>query len=230
MVQLLVVADDAAWEQLRQRDLMTVVDPMVLRTAELFFSGAPSDGRARSAIWAAIDANLAALMTFVDVVVTQVALPVFSYGAAFPDNNLFGLDQLAELLWPVAVSGDAYLSMVRSASAEVDRRMATAAAEGSLLDGILSELAAFEYEWRPLSLPDALSERDQRLHAFLLGLLVFDGFAQQLSVEGGRPAEQARRVVQPRRSRLFAEIALGNAPRDRKPTRTSRSLPRSPRS
>jgi hypothetical protein len=224
MNQVLEVSVASHWDLLRDRKLLSVVDPMVLRTADLFFAGAPADRDTRDKVWAAIDANLAALMTFVDVVVTHDELPVFSYETTFREARLLDLEPLSEILWPVAVTGQVYEQTTRSAIAEIDRwaRAASGAPAtagvglwsqldadaGDLLGSIVGELAAFDYDWNPPGVPEHLCTRDRRFYTFLLGLLVFDGFAQQLSIEGGAPKEQARRIVQPKRSRLFAEVVL----------------------
>jgi hypothetical protein len=96
---VLNVASPDDWETLRSRNLMTVLDPMVLRTADLFFSGPtriPEDER--DAVWRAIDANIGALMTFVDAVLVYDDLPVFSYERTFREGQLLELDPLTDLL------------------------------------------------------------------------------------------------------------------------------------
>jgi hypothetical protein len=70
-------------------------------------------------------------------------------------------------------------------------------------DEILGSLEAIQYEWEPrletleTQLPDA---RDKRLARFLLGQLVFTGYAQQTG---------APHVLAPRRSLLLTAVGLG---------------------
>jgi len=71
------------------------------------------------------------------------------------------------------------------------------------LSVILAELSAAEYDWNPSieGLAHRLeSEGEKRLAGFLLGGLIFGGYAQELS---------GRHILQPKRSRLFLAVALG---------------------
>lgn len=195
------------WETLRSRNLMTVLDPMVLRTADLFFSGPtgiPDDERA--AVWQAIHANLGALMTFVDAVLVYDNLPMFSYERSFQETRLLELDPLSDVLWPVQIHGLAYDECKQSAIAEIGPLRSISP---ELVDDVVADLAAFKYEWHPANVPYERAV-DDRFYAFVLGGLMFDAYAQKLSVEHGSPTEQAQRVLQPKRARLLAEVAIGH--------------------
>jgi hypothetical protein len=58
-----------------------------------------------------------------------------------------------------------------------------------------------------------LSPREQRLQSFLLGGLIFGGYAQQLSIEHETADFQAEHVLQPKRSQLFLASVLGDVGR-----------------
>ena len=67
---------------------------------------------------------------------------------------------------------------------------------------VLSELSAAEYQWKPHlgELEDQLtSTYEKELAAFLLGALIFGGYAQQMEGE---------HVLQPKRSRILLALAL----------------------
>ncbi len=54
----LTVSEEADWAELRPRQLTAVLDPMVVRTADLFISGASAVGDdRRDTVWHAIDAT-----------------------------------------------------------------------------------------------------------------------------------------------------------------------------
>jgi hypothetical protein len=203
---VLQVGSETDWDQLRQRKLMTVLDPMVLRTADLFFSGSAIVPRsAQEAVWQAIEANVGALMTFVDAVLLYEELPVFSYTATFHEGRLLTLDPLTDVLWPVLIHGAAYENCKDSALAEIGPLNAVPA---ELVADVLADLAAFSYEWQPAAPYDPAVQAP--FFAFVLGGLIFDAYAQRLTVDGGSPQDQAQRILQPKRARLLAEVALGH--------------------
>jgi hypothetical protein len=208
MNALIDVGSEADWEQLRSRNLMTVLDPMVLRTADLFFSGVKAVPEAlRETVWHTIDANVGALLTFVDAVLLYEELPVFSYWTTFHESRLLELNPLADVLWPVHIHGSAYEVCKNSALNELGPLDSVS---DELVKDVLTELTAFSYEWQPDE-PYG-SNVKAPFFAFVLGGLIFDAYAQQLTVEHGTAAEQAQRILQPKRARLLAEVALGHRP------------------
>lgn len=207
------LADDEDWRRLRaDRGIRTVVDPMVFRTAELFFRGqsramGPDGDLDASAVWTAIESNLDSLVTFVDCVVLNDRLPMFDYGVTFPDydaqitlRNVCNRDREPgdELLVPVTVRGGAW-------EGPHNKALATLAGQNpihkAVRDEIVGQLAAYEWDWQ-LTGPSASREdspADRRLEAFRYGGLLFSGYAQRLHGE---------HVIQPKRARLYLEGAL----------------------
>jgi hypothetical protein len=68
------------WASLRTHGLTSVIDPTLVRVAELFLRG---ERAATAANWAVIEANLASLIAFVDLLVLAPGIPVFDYWYSF---------------------------------------------------------------------------------------------------------------------------------------------------
>jgi hypothetical protein len=202
------------WQRLRTvGGIRTVVDPMVFRTAELFFRGrapahayGPGGELDPSTVWTALESNVDSLMTFVDCLVLNERLPMFDYGVTFrPDldagqlNLLDACNRNGELLVAVTV-------LDRASRAKA---LETLAGQNPIPESVRNELlrhlAAYEWDWR-LDLDTgahAVSSEPlparQRLDAFRYGGLLFSGYAQQLRGE---------HVMQPKRARLYLQGAL----------------------
>jgi hypothetical protein len=226
MQRLLTVQGEADWDQLRRRKLTTVLDPMVMRVADLFFAGAAGrePGR-REAVWHTIHANVGSLMTFVDAVLLWDEIPVFScapapapaaaFAFAFAEGRLLEREPFAGLFWPVHITGDEKRACQASAIAEMGR---VNGADPALVNRVTEELPGYGYEWQPESLPGAPSpampEPRRRFLDFVFCGLLFDAYAQRLSTEEGGQPVQAQRVLQPKRARLLAQVATGAAAAD----------------
>lgn len=207
----LQVSRNADWAQLRERNLMTVVDPMVFRTADLFLSGrsffASDDNRADQ-VWKTISKNIGALTSFFDGIIMRQQLPIFSYTATFQEGRLLELNGQGDFLVPVVVAGEVYKQSKASALQELQ---VSKPIPQQLADDILTEMEAFGYAWQPdFDGLGSLTPDEQRLQSFLLGGLLFGGYAQQLSIRHGTAEQQAEHILQPKRSRLFLAASLGD--------------------
>ena len=197
------------WDKLSE--LGVVVDPFVFRIGQLFLQG---KGVARDR-WEAIESDLGALVKFFDLIVLHDQLPAFNYYDTFdfPDGRDFveyndGLREMVnaegdETLVHVDVVHAVYLQAKNAALDQLGRRIddGPLAAPDSARE-ILAALDAVRYEWKPNlgTLEEKLpEERDQQLARFLLGQLVFTGYAQQIG---------APHVLAPRRSSFVASAAL----------------------
>lgn len=209
------MAQQSDWAQLRQKRLMTILDPMVFRTADLYLAGraavAGSDNARAEEIWTAIDRNIGALAAFFDALILRTQLPIFSYTATFPNPYLLRLNEEHGFLTPVLVTGQVYKTAKQSALQEL---RAAKPLPQTLAADILQEMASYGYAWEP-GLEDLgpLTDEERRLTAFLLGGLLFGGYAQQLSNKRGSVDERAEHVLQPKRARLHLAAALGDVGR-----------------
>jgi hypothetical protein len=199
------------WEKIPAEGLNVVVDPMVFRTADVFLRGL--SGLARSSepkhpgtMWSAISSNIGSLCTFIDTLILEDRLPMYDYGMTYPSDIDTGKHVLvelcnedAEVLVSVSVRGTAYQEMKQAAVAMMndfpDVPQATAAE-------ILSELSAFDWEWRPDLWRDEKQGDDSQervLDAFRYGGILFSGYAQRTGAE---------HILQPKRARLYLAMSL----------------------
>lgn len=198
------------WAVLARQGLDVVIDPFVFRVGQFFLEGQEAGPDRRGAI----ESDLGALVNFFDLVVLHDQLPAFNYPDTFDhnfDQTVEFRDRLGDVL---NVEGDKTLVHV-----DVEHHMYRAAKEAALdqlsrrmdegpfvtratADEILRALDSVQYEWEPRlevlepRLPDV---RDQRLARFLIGQLVFAGYAQQTG---------APHVLAPRRSTYLAALSL----------------------
>jgi hypothetical protein len=183
-----------------------VVDPMILRSGEIFLRGA-AGARDPSAAWEFLAMNLHAVGTFFDRLILDERIPVFNYsdsfdlGQNFDQRTLSYVNSDGEILVDVDVDYGTYHEVKRAAVAELEKLYAG----GSGVDAqeaynILGELSASGYAWYP-HLGDLVlaNEQEKRLAAYILGGLIFGAYAQ---------ASGADHLMQPKRSRLFLALSL----------------------
>lgn len=207
----LYIYGQGAWDDLVTRGLDLIVDPMVLRTGQFFLEGAPSDVTAADRKWSVIEQDLGALAAFFDLLVLRQRFPAFNYEDTFDPGPNVG-DPLGDL---VNSEGDKVLfhidveyHMYRQAKAAALDELQGAIARGGVMteavaNEILRTLESTRYEWAPSleQLEDRLLDaREQRIARFLLGQLVFAGYAQQTG---------APHVLSPGRSRLATAVGMG---------------------
>jgi hypothetical protein len=202
----IVIGGPKDWAVLARQGLDVIIDPFVFRVGQFFLEGREA-GPDR---WRAIESDLGALVNFFDLVVLHDRLPAFNY----PDTFAGALEFRGRLGDVLNVGGDKTLVQVDvehhpyseakvAALGQLSQRMD----EGPLVtrataDAILRALDLVQYEWEPRleilepRLPDV---RDQRVARFLLGQLVFSGYAQQTG---------AQHVLAGRRSTHFAAASM----------------------
>lgn len=74
------------WKTLAEHDLDLVVDPMILRSGDLFLQG-KKRAVDPQAIWGFLDKNLHSLGMFFDGIILHEQIPVFDYAATY-DHEL----------------------------------------------------------------------------------------------------------------------------------------------
>jgi hypothetical protein len=153
----------------------------------------------------------------VDAVLAYEDLPLFSYWSTFPESRLLHDEELSDVFWPVQVTGETYAACKASALSEVT---ALGQPAPDFMRDVVDELAAYDYEWQP-EMPIHEGSPDDpkvRFLAFALGGALFDAFAERISGDDDL-GDQAQRILQPKRARLFAELALGRAASSADPER-----------
>lgn len=202
-----------AWDELVQRNLGIVIDPLIFRLGQFFLEGKAGAEADNDRRWRAIESDIGALVSFFDLIVLHEQLPAFNYHDTF-DARLDFQDRLGAVL---NTSGDKTLvhvdvehQMYRAAKEAAIDQLRRRLTEGPFVskataDEILATLAAIQYEWEPSleGLEPELKGQDQvRLARFLLGQLVFAGYAQQTG---------APHVLAPKRSLMLAAVGLRTA-------------------
>lgn len=191
-----------------------VVDPMILRCGELFLRGSANTYNPPDA-WDLLDKNIHALATFFDRLILDEKIPVFDYSFTFDviqnfeERTLAAVNSDDEVLVDVNVRQDAYMQVKDAALAEL-RRLYAGGVGGigvqqaneilAELTTVVGELTSSGYAWYP-NLGDLVfaNPAEQRLAAYILGGLIFGGYAQLAGSD---------HLMQPKRSRLFIALAL----------------------
>jgi hypothetical protein len=182
-----------------------VPDPMILRAGEIFLSGADNAvhmQRGEAQVWNALEQNIDGIIEFFNIVVTRDAIPLFTYEDTFTtpqslENVLSFMVQRVQIAEPVyrAIKAGALLNLAHLDFSRLDP-----------ISHLLSELDAFRYDWQPrldVYGADELEEARSKfanlagptltVAQFLLGSLIFSGFAQ---------ASHTTHYIQPKRSRF----------------------------
>lgn len=212
---MLTVTTAGDWAEVRRRGLLTVVDPMVYRTGEVFLRGRKATGSndGARAVWGALSQNVDGLMLFFDELMLHDQLPIFDYSATVDDPPGMEMPEIvalvnerSEVLVQVSVG---YEASVAARQPAVDQLVALQPVDDALADAVVSELSAFDYRWRPM-LPElgVLDERARAIATFRYGALLFAQYAAELSDEWAPLDQQPEHVLQPKRSRLLLATAL----------------------
>jgi hypothetical protein len=189
-----------------------IVDPLIYRMGQIFLQGAREARSEQSVDWPVLAQDLGALITFFDLLILHERLPALNYTDTFDiglnfSESLGGLvNRGDQKLLSVDVQYGPYMTTKEAAVEQLRSRIA----EGPFVDAsvareILSTIAAVDYRWNPdlLGLEAELPPNQQELARFLLGILVFAGYAQQCG---------ASHVLSPRRSAITAAVGLRSWP------------------
>lgn len=184
-----------------------VVDPMIMRCGEVFLRGrigAIDEWGARDLLLQ----NVHALGTFFDRLILDEKIPIFNYadtfdiGQNFDTRTLGHVNNREEILVDVDVTYMEYERVKLAAVAELSKLYESGERGVNAQDAysILGELNTSGYAWYPradgLPLPN---QDEERLAGYILGGLIFGGYAQLAGVD---------HLMQPKRSRLFLAVSL----------------------
>ena len=209
----ITITQHSDWTKLTDQGLRTVIDPMVFRCGELFLKGAQGIPDPEHT-WKLLNKNIHALGMFCDSIITNEYLPVFNYGDTFDamlnfdQRTLTKINDKEEVLYDVNVEYEVY-HQIKSAAIEELQMLYEGEnkIKSSEVKDILSELEVAGYAWNPSI--EVLEEKlinpsEKTLAAFLLGGLIFTGYASVLGSE---------QIIQPKRSRIILALALGASSR-----------------
>lgn len=168
--------DLAEWPRLfRQADFDCVLDPMVVRAAELFAGGSSycrkiaPQGQDQ---WSAIENNLDGVLAFFHVLMTRERICLINYGETF-------MSQLTTWLGNIVLNVDTaavYGSLKQRALARLET-MADSLPQGPSLD-LDKQLLATGYFWQPSLGGLQVKPEAEAAARFILGGLIFGEYAQ----------------------------------------------------
>jgi hypothetical protein len=201
------IKEDSDWNKLTAQGLETVVDPLVFRCGELFLKGAKTADADK--IWELLNLNLHAVGMFFDALILKEKLPVFNYADTFDSQLNFDqrvltqINDYDEVLYDVDVGWQAYTNVKNAALVEAEKVFnGELKIPAEMFEQIFRELSAAEYKWTlgldGLNAPLA-SYQEKQLADYIVGGLIFGGYAQQMEGE---------HLLQPKRSRLFLAISM----------------------
>jgi hypothetical protein len=202
------LAHDSDWEVLRRKKATTVIDPMVVRVADLFARGASGGNRQT---WDVIKNNMVGLATFVDALILEPGIPVFDYwftGEGWgKDLPLF--KYTSPVVVPVGVESEVWGPLGGEVAIAMGQKP-------PLPEGVAAETAANLRRIRWGFIPrnfggNDLSETrtagdpssESLVNSYLYVALLFARYAAQLSDRTG-PGTQ---ILSPGQSRIFIATA-----------------------
>ena len=198
----------AAWQKFAKA-AQFVPDPMIIRAGEVFANGAKGAkalSRPDMDVLAALRDNIAGLIEFFDLVVVYDRVPLINYKYTFDIDSVPTqiTTLLGERALPVTIGYEAYEQIKTGAVASL---AAIDPGRIAQFGQQLAELDSLRYDWRPtlegvksggwLTQAAQLDESTRRAAQFLLGGLIFSGFAQ---------ASLTDHIIQPKRSRFFLAL------------------------
>jgi hypothetical protein len=205
----ITINETSDWKKLVADGLGTVVDPLVFRCGELFLKGA-NGATSSNAVWELLDLNLHGIGMFFDALILQEKLPVFNYGDTFDMKLNFDQRILTrindydnkQVLHDVDVGWNAYNAVKDAALDELKKIFdGQENIPAETFEQVSRELSAADYQWSPSlkGLEAKLDYNGKLLADYLLGGLIFQGYAQQMEGE---------HLIQPKRSRIFLAFSM----------------------
>jgi hypothetical protein len=190
-----------------------ILDPTIVRIADLFLSGAPSfSPHDRPRIWEIIRGNVGALAAFFDAIITYPTVPLIGYEASYGgrppewyadlENQPLpaALASCAEVLKPVSIFYDANGPLYADA---MEKMSEGTEIPPQLAIDLEAGLRSLNWEWKPgiLEQPSSMPAGNQRLtNAFLYSGLMFSSYAKEIYGD---------QLLSPELSKLFAAAAVG---------------------
>jgi hypothetical protein len=210
------VAAPDDWAALRNEGLTSVIDPTLIRVADLFLRGKRAES---TADWAVIKANLASLVAFVDSLVLEPGIPVFDYWFTFFSDAEFSADDVSAspnriletcqpVIVPVSVVSDVWAPL-RADVFKAMRNAAPISTDASA--GIDKNLTAMRWKYDPELVGENIAAKPSsgdpsgipQVNSYLYVSLLFSAYAAQL---GGT------QVLSPDQSEALLLASSGDLP------------------
>jgi hypothetical protein len=185
-------------------DLDYVPDPMVLRAAELFVGGRQYCRQTQQLddekVWPIIQKNIDGILAFFHVLMTRERIPLIDYEYTFPSDFLRSL--MGEITLEVHPSRSVY-ETIKADGLQKLRTFDATRLPKKLVDNLGNELLAVGYSWVPELDGLSVDPTDQEVASFILGGLIFGGYAQ---------ASGSDHLLQNQRAAMFVALSGTNGP------------------
>jgi hypothetical protein len=199
------------WSRFRKQSLDIILDPMIVRSADLWLAGRSGlGGQDPDEVWKALCKNVDSIEAFFDAFILYDRLPLMDYGITYDSNIGFEPESLYrrinetakdKILVNVHVLDEASKVARNDTIETLKTRIKVEKEQKELLESVKQELSAYDHKWEPdLSELGPLSHEQTLLTKFRYGLLLFGHFATSAGVG---------HLVQTKRARLFRAGALG---------------------
>jgi hypothetical protein len=193
-------SDVSEWPStFQEAQLDWIPDPMVLRAAELFCAGqrrCVHDMKLdASQTWCAIKKNIDGILAFFHSLMTRDRIPFIDYDMTY--QSLFLKPNLGSIGLDVHPAPGVYRSIKEEALTKLKSFDAAKLPRGTAA-ALNNELMAVGYGWEPSIVGLNLKEKEKQLASFILGGLIFGGYAQ---------ASRTDHLLQNSRAKMFVALA-----------------------
>jgi len=197
-------------QMFRDAQVDYVPDPLVLRAADLFIGGKefaskiypnPDIGLEMKAepdrVWETIDKNIDGLIAFFHLLMTRERVPLIDYTMTFNDQN-FGALRDRGITVPLHPPFSLYEQFKKDAQRKI-AGMNLGRLPEQMVQDIAKELVSTGYGWLPDAGVDQLDAWQRIAATFLMGGLIFGGYAAAI---------RGDHLLQTKRARLFMELTI----------------------
>jgi hypothetical protein len=206
--RLVTIASDDDWDLLRDRNATSVIDPMVVRVADLFARGRSAGG---PDAWSVIKGNLVNLATFVDAVVLEPGIPVFDYWYTGEEwgQDLALFDYTDPVLVPVGVTSNVWSPIATESWTNFhDKPRLPQAAAADIATRLRQTRWTFitsRFGAVDISESESAGDKsgDALVNSYLYVTLLFAGYAARLGDDG----EPGAQILSPSQARMFVATA-----------------------
>lgn len=205
---VVTIASDDDWHLLRDRNATSVIDPMVVRVADLFARGLSAGG---PDAWSVINGNIVNLATFVDAVILEPGIPVFDYWYTGEEwgQDLALFDYTDPVLVPVGVESNVWSPIATESWTNFhDKPRLPSAAAADIATRLRAMRWTFitrRFGAVDISESESAGDKsgDALVNSYLYVTLLFAGYAARLGDDG----EPGAQILSPSQARMFVATA-----------------------
>src|SRR5262249_31302422 len=150
------IQSEGDWARLREKKIHTIVDPMIVRSADLLLQGRSGlHEKDPNEVWTALSQNVDSIEAFFDAFILSERLPLVDYGITFDSNIGSEPQSVYRRINEAAADGVLMNVHVFGAASEAARQvvgetlLSRAAIEDELVTAVAHELSAYDHKWEP---------------------------------------------------------------------------------